>query len=202
MSKSLMPAHLTKAMDTPTKLQRLIAYLNDGEGKVQLNEELQKLLDRYDYMDTNIRKYLRKSICVERQVKKFEISPALANNDFYNTKEVFNSVPRANKNYEFEFLLDLGYQLWTKAIDTGNLKAAAAVYKTICETRIKMLSEQEMPQEKEAPAVIIISADPSTLGIKALPEKELEKRIKFFMREAEQKKKIKFEIEDAETLEE
>jgi hypothetical protein len=199
MHNSILPSHLKKAMSTPTTIQMLVAYLNDGEGRIKLNEGLIKLLDRYDYCDNNIRKYRRKNLVVERQIKKYKISRSLAENDYYNTMSVFNSVPRCTKNYDQEFLIDMGFQLYEKALESGDYRSAASVLKTLNETFKEKWATNEVPQETEPPTILIVSADPNLLGEKPIQEEELLRKFKKWQ-QTKYNRKASFD-EDAQIIE-
>jgi hypothetical protein len=187
---------MNKALTAPTErdLDKIIRYLNDGEGRAKLSPELQKSLDRYDFTDNQIRKFKRKSKVLERIMLKFNVSRAFAERIYYETKEVFNSVPRCTKSYDTEFLIEQGWILYDKAMEAGDFKAAASVFKTLVETFDKH-NDREIPVEIPQPSIIVMTADPAQLGLKPFSKDEWDAKFKKW---TSAKRKVDLNIQDVE----
>lgn len=190
---------MIKALVAPTErdLDKIVRYLNDGEGRAKLNPQLQQALDRYDFTDNQIRKFKRKSKVLERIMLKYDLSRSQAEKIYYETKEVFNSMPRCTKNYDTEFLIEQGWILYDKAMEAGDFKAAASVFKTLVETFDKH-NDNEAPIEIPQPSIIVMTADPSQLGMKHYSKDEWDAKFKKW---TASKRKVDLNIQDVEFTE-
>jgi len=80
-----------------------------------------------------------------------------------------------------------------KCIDDGDYRSAQGYFKTIVNAQMELKFKSPIQQDLPQPTVLVITADPEVLGIKALPEAELQKRIKYWKKEKEVRERKQYE---------
>jgi hypothetical protein len=175
---------LDKAIRNPSRLEIIIAHVRNP-GEVMIDADLERVLDRFRFMDGLIRKYFTLTKCMEQQMTRFpDISENTAKNDYYQTMQAFDSDCKPNKKYERELARQMLKDQYVKADEAGDSKTAIAAAKALLDSADKQLEEvqqQEVPQ----PTIIVVADDAAILGRDVIPYEELVRKTK----EWERKKK-------------
>jgi hypothetical protein len=192
-----MNKYLEKAIRQPSRLEILIAYMQDTTDSIRLRPEDEEVLDRYRAMDTTIAKFKTRAACMRFHMKKYPgISEATARNDYYDTKKLFNSENRASKHYDRELINQSLWHTYKLAMKAQDFKAAATCLKELSRVNSKQLDE-DMQLELEAPAVLVSEDNPKLLGREPVPVDELEKLIRKWQKS---KKDVNINFDDAEEV--
>lgn len=154
----------------------IIEYLTTDGG--HLTDDQQEKLDRLMFCDDQIRKGLPRAKVLSILQKRFNVSYATARNDFIDTKEVFGTVSKAAKDYDFQFLWDLHLEMMQEAREAGDYRAAAAMLKTMMAAHLKIREQEVDLPHLPIPTVMIITEDPRVLGREPLADEELKERLK------------------------
>lgn len=93
-----LPAQVAKQVEKIDDVDAIIAFLR-GTDDAPLSDKRKQLLERYDFIDNQIRAMIRESQIVKIIQKKFEISQATAYRSVAETKRVFSSISRNDKEY-------------------------------------------------------------------------------------------------------
>lgn len=110
-----------------------------------------------------------------------------------DTKELFTTVLAVNKQWELKQQVEACKAMMRKAELTGDFKAYAALEKNFYKM-LELVEEVEVAQDDFVGHTMVITADPSVIGVKAADPAE----VKLLMAEL----KEKFGFEDATILEE
>lgn len=116
-----LPAHVAKKVEKIEDVDAIIAFLR-GTDNTDLSEKRKELLIRYDFIDNQIRAMIRESQIVKIIQKKFEISPATAYRSIGETKRVFASISRNDKEYYRRVAIEWSLDALRMAQEAKDLK--------------------------------------------------------------------------------
>jgi hypothetical protein len=181
-----MSNQLIRSLNEPSRLQMIIAYMQDTTDTVRLRPDLELLLDRYRTMDTFIGKFKTRRMCVKYQVERWQISASQASKDYDNTKLVFGSQSRAAKNYDRELIAQAAWEQFRQAKKDKDHNAAGRILDLLRKMN-EAAPDDENKEEKEEPKVLIFMPDPELMGVKAIPIDEFQKQKQKWMRSKRKK---------------
>ncbi|HYC28225.1 MAG TPA: hypothetical protein VEB42_05400, partial [Chitinophagaceae bacterium] len=152
-------------------------YLSNrlGEG-FELTPEQQKKMDRYKFIYDQLSsgKYTEQEIVSQLTNKNlYALSLSQAYEDMRCSREIFSSIINVNRTFEVKLQLDINRNLQRKAIELGDMKAAAAFEKN------RALLLKLLPEEDESPAdafeghIFEAVFDPRLLGAPDVDMKEV-----------------------------
>lgn len=104
-----------------TDEDRIIKYICSKQGEVVLSEEQQKMLERYSFIDDQIRDNKLDKEIVEELKKKYGIEKTQAYIDIRATRYVFNSQRMIDKNTELYQLNQASIQVLRLAIESKDV---------------------------------------------------------------------------------
>lgn len=165
MSKNALSTALSLMLESEDKIdnrEAIINYLITDPGTVQLSEKQQKLLERWEFADKQMRsrKY-RKPELLNILMKRFDIQRATANRDISDAQYVFSSVNKPNKNYLLAIHVDRIEDACVWAQQEGHFKLIPFLFAELTRA-IKELPAEE--QGNPTPAAIVFNIGAVNLG--------------------------------------
>jgi hypothetical protein len=170
-----MNKQLEKAFKEPTRLDMIIAFMNDTTDSVRLHPELERVLERYHHMDALIYRFNRMKECVSKHMKRYPaISKSTAMRDFYDTKQVFYSSHKSSNDYDRVLIMEKAWHLLRMAMADKDVHAGAKVIEVLRKMNKDQKEEDILPPILP-PAIFIVANDPEIMGRKKLSFDELQK---------------------------
>lgn len=87
-------------ISTTNSRDRILKHLQDDKYSVELSDEEERILARWDLADDLLRQYNKERDVVAMLMHKFKVSKATAINDVMNAKLVYGYSSRIEKDYE------------------------------------------------------------------------------------------------------
>lgn len=164
-------------------------YLSNRLANIELTDEQQKKLDRYQYSYNQLvtGKYTDSEV-VSQLTRIYQIKQSQAYEDLSCTRELFNTVCNINKRFEINLQLQINRKLLRKAEELNDLKAYAQLEKN------RALLLKLLPEEEDTPAEhfeghdIEAVFDPKLLGAPDIDIADILKVIN-------EKRKVKIDID-------
>jgi len=179
------------SMEKLTDIDAIILFLQDDAGKIKLTKPQEKKLERWDFCDSLIRLYKSRQKVINMMVNKFEIGKATALRDYYATQQVYGSNFSHNREYHVDLLLEEIAETRAVAKATQNATAMARCDANKASAIEKFMGDKDTPDyDKIQPRDVLLTFDPTLLGVKLLPEAELKKEISMLKRVDKDVKKM------------
>lgn len=178
-----------------TDLDKIIEYLTNEETEgLKLSEKQQEMLNRYDFADNLIRKYIHRGRVANILMKKFKISKAQAYKDIRDSKIMFNSTNKLDKEYwrgvAHDWIVDC---IRTAVLEKNNKDriAAVAVFVKLHQFDKEFTDFPDFAAIQQN--IYHITMNPEVLGINK--DDDIETRLEKY------KNRLKESAEDAEIIE-
>ena len=98
----------------------------------ELGEKEKKMFEILKFIDNQLMNHATTRDLIPILKKRFEISRSSAYEYIFNSKVLFNSVNKIDKEFYRRFLVEQGQKLFLSAKMTGDLKEAHKIYETLC----------------------------------------------------------------------
>lgn len=133
-----------------TNYDRIKAWMLEPEKSKALTPTDKEVLERWDFADTQLRRFPKKKMVAEMIRKKFKGSVSRAYLDIYNAQRLFGSVHPFQKEWWRNFLIEDILVLLEAARKRADLKAWNAAHANL----IKAAGLEKVDEDKVDPEII------------------------------------------------
>jgi hypothetical protein len=143
-----MPKQIAAADVSYDKIHRWVLAPDDEN--VRLTKQDRAIFNRWDFADTQLRRFPRKKQVAEVLRKKYKYSISTAYSDIYNAQRLFASIHPLNKEWIRNYLIEDIFVLLEAAKKSGNMKAWGVAQANL----IKAAGLEKIDEEKIDPEIL------------------------------------------------